>query len=316
MSAVTQTRTGAEIGVRIASEYLNVFVVLASCVAAHLWPYHVLVLSYAVLGPAHYLTQVSWMHDRKYFVATPVAGAVFLLLLAGLYVVYGSAEGGSSVLGGAFAASVAMTLSRRPAAFLVAGAVGVVVGWLGGLASPLVLALAVLLPTLFHIFVFTGVFMVSGAVKSRNSAAWISFAAFVLAAASFAVVPTARLEPGSVPQGVEFFLAIAKAVNAFLPAGFGPAMFGFLGFAYAHHYLNWFAKTRIVRWTEAPPRRLGGLFAAYVVFEAAYLVDFRLGFLLTIFLSVGHVLLEFPLNVRTFKGLAESVYAVVVPRRG
>src|ERR1044072_6179099 len=34
---------------------------------AYLVPFELLLLAYVVLGPAHYLTEISWLHDRKYF---------------------------------------------------------------------------------------------------------------------------------------------------------------------------------------------------------------------------------------------------------
>src|SRR5262245_32507748 len=30
-------------------------------------PFELLLLAYVVLGPAHYATEISWLHDRKYF---------------------------------------------------------------------------------------------------------------------------------------------------------------------------------------------------------------------------------------------------------
>jgi hypothetical protein len=33
----------------------------------YLVPFELLLLSYVVLGPAHYFTEISWLHDRKYF---------------------------------------------------------------------------------------------------------------------------------------------------------------------------------------------------------------------------------------------------------
>ena len=34
---------------------------------AYLVPFELLLLAYVVLGPAHYATEISWLHDRKYF---------------------------------------------------------------------------------------------------------------------------------------------------------------------------------------------------------------------------------------------------------
>src|ERR1043165_8502495 len=42
-----------------------------SCVAAFVLPFELFLFSYAVLGPLHYLTEISWLHDRKYFGSPP-----------------------------------------------------------------------------------------------------------------------------------------------------------------------------------------------------------------------------------------------------
>ncbi len=52
---------------------------LGALALAYLLPFELLVLSYTVLGPAHYLTEISWLHDRKYFL--PHRGIALLLAL-------------------------------------------------------------------------------------------------------------------------------------------------------------------------------------------------------------------------------------------
>ena len=54
---------------------------LAALAASYLVPFELLLLSYVVLGPAHYATEISWLHDRKYFLPH-VGVAVFLALVA------------------------------------------------------------------------------------------------------------------------------------------------------------------------------------------------------------------------------------------
>src|SRR6185369_7863014 len=65
---------------------LNIGLMLASVAAAFALPFEVFLFSYAVLGPLHYLTELSWLHDRKYFVASkldaiPLAALCLLLAL-------------------------------------------------------------------------------------------------------------------------------------------------------------------------------------------------------------------------------------------
>ena len=46
---------------------LNIALMLASATVAWVAPFEIFVLSYAMLGLLHYLTQISWLHDRGYF---------------------------------------------------------------------------------------------------------------------------------------------------------------------------------------------------------------------------------------------------------
>src|SRR5207253_5587523 len=64
-----------------AINYANAALMLASCAAAFLLPFELFLFVYAVLGPLHYLTQISWLHDRDYFVPR---GRKPWLLLVGL----------------------------------------------------------------------------------------------------------------------------------------------------------------------------------------------------------------------------------------
>src|SRR6185503_18502004 len=47
--------------------YLNIGLMLVSCLLAFRFPFELFLFSYAILGPLHYLTEISWLHERKYF---------------------------------------------------------------------------------------------------------------------------------------------------------------------------------------------------------------------------------------------------------
>src|SRR5712671_2224468 len=47
--------------------FLNIGLMLVSCVVALYIPFELFLFAYAVLGPAHYLTEISWLHKRGYF---------------------------------------------------------------------------------------------------------------------------------------------------------------------------------------------------------------------------------------------------------
>ena len=47
--------------------YLNIGLMLASCAIALYIPFELFLFAYAVLGPAHYLTEISWLQKRRFF---------------------------------------------------------------------------------------------------------------------------------------------------------------------------------------------------------------------------------------------------------
>ena len=50
-----------------ANDAIHLCLLLFAFAAAYLVPFELLLLSYVVLGPAHYFTEISWLHDRRYF---------------------------------------------------------------------------------------------------------------------------------------------------------------------------------------------------------------------------------------------------------
>ena len=47
--------------------YINIALMLISAAVAFVIPFELFLFSYAVLGPLHYLTEISWLHKRQYF---------------------------------------------------------------------------------------------------------------------------------------------------------------------------------------------------------------------------------------------------------
>jgi hypothetical protein len=92
----------------------------------------------------------------------------------------------------------------------------------------------------------------------------------------------------------------------------------FLAFAYTYHYLNWFSKTGIIRWHEVSGARLTAISGIYIASLALYAYDYRVGLTALFALSLIHVLLEFPLDVRTIAALgrpaAQLTGKVALPR--
>jgi hypothetical protein len=295
--------------------YVNVGLMLASAVLAWALPFELFLAAYAVLGPLHYLTQISWLHDRGFF-TTGRLDWVPLVLLA--------------VLACAGFYSPSMAWSGAP---LTAFGAGIIMAWVPSLlvklAGLLVLAVLaaplqssavvatffiVLLATVVHVYVFTGVFILAGSMKSRSLSGFLSLAVYVACGVGLLLArPTAagyRISP-SIQAGLQPFESVIGAMTAILPGKVDwdlvVAVGRFLGFAYTYHYLNWFSKTGIIGWHAMSRARMAVIGVAYVTSLGLYVYDYRIGFLVLLLLSMIHVFLEFPLDARTIVEVAAGM---------
>ena len=80
---------------------------------------------------------------------------------------------------------------------------------------------------------------------------------------------------------------------------------GLLSFVYTYHYLNWFIKADVIRWNRMSRARLAAIVVLCCAATGLYIVNFALGFTVLLLLSLMHVLLEFPLNSRSIRELAQ-----------
>jgi len=277
------------------------FVLLAAAAGlTYVLPFELVLLSYVFLGPAHYLTEISWLHDRKYFL--PHRGIALALIVVALAV---------SFVENAFWFGVVVWIAFLVCA-LLAGARTALQGMIlviVALAATIFLyshgpgfaIVGVLLPTLVHVSLFTLVFMVLGAARSRSPAQFALVAAYLAAIILIATVPpsAATVIPalatlahdsfGNVPQALGYALGMpGLKLDARLT--------GLLSFVYTYHYLNWFIKAEVIRWADVPKSRLALMAVLSGAATAFYFYNYVLGFALLLSLSLTHVLLEFPLN--------------------
>lgn len=294
---------------------LNIAALLLSCLAAHLAPAATLIGAYVLLGPIHYLTEISWLHDRRFFVARPG------LLVAGTVI---------GVVGGFAAAGIAGVVALATAAACIAAGVGSGrVGVIGSVVAAgsiaafgiwagwwWVLAAVLLVPTLVHVFAMTAMFVVAGAARAGSVREWAVVCTLALCAASFVFLPCVDLAHGMMlGQANETFGKVFAALGV-KGVDAAHALLGFTAFAYAYHYLNWFLKARTIGWSTMTPERRILLGAVWALIAAAYVIDVRLGLLVSLPLSFGHVLLEMPLNVSVGRRLLGSVRRAPVPVMG
>jgi hypothetical protein len=298
-----------------------------SVVAAFLLPFEVFLFSYAVLGPLHYLTQISWMHDRHYFTANRTYGdawwlaAMVVLVVSLRYVSPELAVYTPSIAFVAFGTAALMVFVKETRTKLVGAALLVGLSFLVQRWEHFGLTFGGFLPTIIHVCVFTACFVLVGALKSRDWSGIGLLGVYSLCAAicflwapdtGYVISETAREQYTGDFFGLNASLALVFSEPfTNLPDVFasqeGLMIARFIAFCYTYHYLNWFSKTSVIRWHEVPRSRLIGCVVMWVGSLALYVYDFRAGVAALAFLSLMHVYLEFPLNHRTFVTIGSEV---------
>lgn len=309
-----------------AINYANAGLMIASCAAAFLLPFELFLFVYAVLGPLHYLTQISWLHDRDYFV--PRGRKPWLLLVgfttAVLVAAYLSdvwlhnrvdAKYEVGLVWLVFLTAAMLFLVRQRASAIALVLVTLFAIALGS-TMPIYLIGAYFLVTIVHVFLFTALFVLFGALKSRSRSAYISLGVYVACAISFFVVhPSIAPAAEAIRKNYSFFEPLnmqLMSLFGFAPADLyasrgGVVVMRLIAFAYTYHYLNWFSKTSIIRWHEVSKRRAAAIALLWAASVGVYAYDYAVGIGVLYILSMLHVLLEFPLDHQTLAGIGRAL---------
>lgn len=284
---------------------------LAALGLTYLVPFELLLLAYVVLGPAHYATEISWLHDRKYFL--PQRGiAIGLALVAIVAALIDNAAWFGFVMWSAFVVCVllAATTTALQGMVLFIAAVALT-GWMLTHGASLAV-LGVLLPTLIHVSLFTMVFMALGAYRSGATVQWVLLALYVAAIALILIVPpsAATIIPSFEKAGQDYFASVAPALGRLFgipDLRLDTRLVSLLAFVYTYHYLNWFIKAEIIHWNLMSKGRLALVVAASAASTALYFYDYAFGFTVLLALSLAHIVLEFPLNGLALRQLGAAI---------
>jgi hypothetical protein len=300
---------------------LNFGVILLSACSAWFFPLQTFLVAYAVLGPFHYLTEIAWLGKKRYFFSDGLISPRFYVLscvllgsVASLDLYFRRGWAGYAI-GALLVLSLSALVKNVPVL-------------LGALALTLVtkhlvhgygLFLAVFVPTVLHVYGFTLIFIISGALRGRNHAtmAWVNTALLLALPVAMLVLGghgavempgTYWMSSETVFASVHEYLAGLIGLGMHVAPGMAlntnaVAVFRFLGFIYLHHYLNWFAKTELLAWHRVPRRSWVGIGVVYAAMLGAYAYNFTLGFYASYFLGLMHVLLELPLDWRSSLGV-------------
>ena len=308
--------------------WLNIGLMVMACGAAIAAPFHTFLFAYIVLGPLHYLTEISWLHDRNYFARRSQARrwwlALVLLTIFILGLAYWNSDPATRIVSPQFGtaliclvfagAGAAIYLRDWKKALGLVAILAVFFSFFGDLKTYAVAFIAVsLLTTIVHVFLFTGAFILYGALKSRSWVAVLSLAVFVCCAIAAVALPAPFAPPTDrvrqLYTGFEFLnkellLMFGRTMNVYEPVGIG--IMRLIAFAYLYHYLNWFSKTSIIKWHEVPRARAVAILVSWLAGGALYLYDFRIGLGVFYLLSLLHVFLEFPLNHQTLVDIGKA----------
>lgn len=323
-----------------------------SCIIAFIVPFELFLFSYAVLGPLHYLTEISWLHKRQYFSPNRndwiwLSILTIIIVFPGIFS-YAYMEAGPKDTSGntiitpaiadmvsffadinpavmflAFSASLIMILVKKTSYRLVSFLLLAIVGYLIRTQDLSVIIFTIFLPTLVHVFLFTGAFILVGALKSNSTSGLMSILVFIGCAVSFFfILPDGAgyqiSEYAKQSYEVSFRSLNEQIFRSFLQesspgeetiyySSTGILITRFIAYAYTYHYLNWFSKTSIIKWHEVSRPQLVAIFALWILAVALYVSNYHTGLMALYFLSFLHVVLEFPLNFQSFRQIGQEV---------
>lgn len=329
--------------------YLNIGLMLLSFALALWLPFEVFILAYAILGPLHYLTEINWLRKRQFFTLHPLdfrwlVVPCALSFFSYFFYEYREATWLAPLLQSTFGTALpsAITFFRQFAAhFLFAGFTGafatvvfrsnwwkagftlggVVLGW--ALTGQHFYSLMVaFIPTLLHVTVFTGAFILLGALRHRGVSGYLSIVIFLACVLSVLFLPAG--DQAYSPQSwawESFRLSKFDFLNLIVARFFDPELSyaalwenelalqtqRLVTFSYTYHYLNWFSKTSLIGWHKVSPKLLGTTIGLWVLAVVLYAYDFRTGLMALLFLSNLHVFFEFPLNFRSFRDIGREI---------
>lgn len=309
--------------------YVNIGLMVVSCILAFIVPFELFLFSYAVLGPLHYLTEIGWLHKKSYFTKGKYdfIALGFLCVLVFYFSFVQPAKTQTQVPNiiafGVLLAAIFVFIKDNlyRAVLCVLAFIGLAVSNTG---DNYFIWVGIFLPTIIHVFIFTWAFMLYGVLKNKSLSGYLSVIALLLIAFSFFVIKAPGLQYkvseyvgnnynlfGLLNKYLIEFFGLSTTSNDYRTTVFntnaGFIVMRFIAFAYTYHYLNWFSKTSVIKWHLVPKKTLWITLGLWIFSVALYMYDYTIGLKALYFLSFLHVFLEFPLNITSFQGIVKAV---------
>lgn len=328
------------------TDKINLIMMLLALALAILFPFKTFLYSFAILGPLHYLTEINWLNEKQYFTShnrhfkkiAVLATLIFILPFAlkneslkNLLFSNNGNEGFSQlkvltngILLGLIGLSLGFSIWKKLYPSLILMLIfGTMILFFQSNSTFLIWT-GIYIPTIVHVYVFTGIFMLYGSLKSKSKIGL--FNVLILLLIPF-IISNINIDSShyhfsnsikSTFIDNNFHILNAK-LSGMIGNSDGASFFFyeaidlkiqiFIAFAYSYHYLNWFTKTTIIKWHKNFNWReiilIGSLWIAAMTL---YYIDFSTGFLIVLFFSTLHVFVEFPLNIVSFKGIMSEIF--------
>lgn len=311
-------------------EVLNIILILISLFLSLMIPFELFLFSYAVLGPLHYLTEINWLHQKSYFVQERKYISILIVLaIAITFLVLfkylklealfsGYLSNYFMLLFGVFLVtsflfSIGLVLFKESKKIFLTLIFAFSFGLLFLKFFPFsFFIISIFLPTIIHVYFFTLLFMILGTLKGRSVYSVITIVVLILIPLFISYNP------------FQFVFHTSELVkDIFLETGFKNVIVSlnqilnnisisyfdfnavviikiqtFIAFSYTYHYLNWFSKTSIIGWDRNMPRSyLVCILILWLASVALYIYSYKIGVMVLYFLSMLHVIIEFPLNI-------------------
>lgn len=318
------------------TDKLNIALIILSSILAYRYPLELFIFAYAILGPLHYITEINWLNDKSYFFTTKSwiwlsAGLMTAIILTvpKFYLEYGNVESGfgrlmvviNSWSNGMIFISLLLAIGYQ---FISSKTGWVIISFIGLLGAVFLngmehysIIIGLFIPTIIHVYLFTLVFMAYGAKMSKSRFGYLSVALALIIPLLFVFI---QIQPDSylfndslkaiyldnyfhlTPVLFSKYLGLSEGNTFYFYEEMELKLMMFFSFIYSYHYLNWFSKTTVIQWHKMLNiKKTVAIIVIWFFSLFFYYIDFRLGVLLSLFLSFLHVILEFPLNMLTIK---------------
>ena len=236
-------------------DLLNIFLMLLSGIFALALPFQTFLIVYAFLGPLHYLTEINWLQQHNYFLQNKKnVYYLFLpiLIIGGVVYIPSLIELKPIIPFLIFFTLLVAIFNNfeeeriyKNWKFLFLTIIGSITSFY--FRNYFHSVFSIFFPTLIHVFVFTGIFMLSGFLKTKNKLSLVSFIFFILIAGFLLSFNWTNLiiEKNIVSKYQSFeklnqilLSVIGEDKSNIYVSNFGIRIMQFIAFAYSYHYFN------------------------------------------------------------------------------